>query len=545
MNTIQRNPELFIEAIEQNRPVVLNKEGEWYVENWFCYQVAWFFGYRSDLVENFNHIMDQLEVELDESKQKAFLPIAERMDEKHPHWELTRRIEAMRYRLYGQKENIRLPIRLFQIAEAWKKQQSYIYEKELSEREKEVLKQVAPYKSFSLLLDKSTELQDRFFRWTFCQHHPPSAFVELPGTSAHVEKAEFGSRLANGDIKYVDQDLFIRFQDVWRSVRNLKQEITFSHNMKMALYEVYGVFRRRITIVGDLEVIPERGVCNYNPEHMGPRLTTGEYLSPKLEGNWWEKTAHTKVLSTEELLWRYKVDWKGNPLGIAEDEWVFSIANSAETTEEERMAGVHSCIEVAIPRDGRWYVYNTGLYADWFPDPSSIWQKIQFVFRVFLARLLSPDEMIYNIDRDIEHAPVFVVPPDKGREMMKELARFITKARNKELVFHLYIKSCVQFGLHFFEKFFPEEILQARKVCCHHPVHANPEAPLGTILRVCRIFSDVLPYLAYYGFSILGGGLWPVRARDKSYCFLGLEQKMAQPVRLFWDKRKKVEELSA
>ena len=293
------NPLVFDELIKSpNKSVVCDRRGNFRAESkvvalirklilkifgdLFGWEARKHAGWSQGLV----HVFDQFEQNSREINKDLFeahlktaktvkniLKISKSTKAKQAFNELKIKTVALKYRLgtaysdkYAKHENADEDLygALKSLAEAWKKNLVvFKKEAELSEREIAQLRTIAQYPKFATLIKNNPVLRERFFNWAILFRNNVDAFVQFPRTVEKLAEAGIAERIG----KYGGQDLIIEeaivggkihkdltlpFEGRRESILDEKHIVTFSHDYKLSIQEIFNIFKARSTNMGNL-----------------------------------------------------------------------------------------------------------------------------------------------------------------------------------------------------------------------------------------------------------------------------------------------------
>jgi len=346
---------------------------------------------------------------------------------------------------------------LVDLASEWKKKQILLSNKDLSNRDRERLKEACRYPEFKDLLITDKKLRDSFFTWTMRYNNDVAPFVEFPGTSERIKVAHLAvrvgrfasnlfriekSELSPGTTEKVVTLPFYSLDSPYRpgrvkqiNILDETKEVDLSHGLRLSIKKILDIFVNKNQDDGDLEFFGSMGITNWNSRALGSKNPlTGKYECVDLtQPNWWEALPVFEELSKDQVQQKYRT-------GLAEGEWIFCAKASRQTQDlayEER----HGYMEVVVPVGGdRFRVLPMGLFVEG-RYPNSAWELLCSLLNTVRGKISYPDENVFYTHREHAHHPI-KLSAEEGAELMKQLQVDLSKARKRNMTFQFSSENC-------------------------------------------------------------------------------------------------------
>lgn len=464
----------FNKAMKDQKPVVLEEDGFWYVEGSLKQQIRTILNLEENRIRSnaisLSKMLDRLEsipLHLRKANQtfdyKSILESARIILTQMKAFNtretvkarngLRRRFIGLRYRLEGilggiHKSHLSVHLwhKLVEIAEVWKKKQHIYADNALNNREIKRLKQSGVYPEFIDLLTTDDHLMNTFMKWIIRDNINPTPFIEYPASQELISKSHLSGRIGRlggeqlkvqkiGIEQWEQKLLTLPFEGKDHSILDTKSIIVFPGNLGLTVEEVFDVFKHKNKTVGELEFMAD-GIVSWNVHRLGRwQVHLGDWaLIDISQRAWWRQMPVFEKLTKEEAVNRYN-------RRLDDVQWVVAACASRGSKTLDYNSS-HAHIEVAIPTgENEFSIYNFGKLATYFPG--SVFDSMTFFCTTTLATVAYPDENVFYTHR--QHANfAFTVTPEEGFRLMDAIKEDIQKSRDRNFVYQIESDNCAK-----------------------------------------------------------------------------------------------------
>lgn len=473
------------QALQKNQPVSGWGHGYWYTEGIFQRTLRRFWGGAdsrwSSLAKSFNSRLDALEalpvvyatgdpqLQIDQAVDfQSYKKIAELIlsnlsfctskEAVHARNSLKRRYVALLYRLEAVNGGLdavdvckNYSEELLELASQWKHQQSILYDKALSIKERQRLMETLCFPEFVKLLFADEELKSEFLLWIIRDKVSPSPFIQFPAMQQKISDStmtgrigHFGEnslcikkKLSNTE-KFLSKVLTLPFEGKEMNILNESLSYTFHGNYTLTIKKIFECFKNKNIHIGNLEFLAE-GISNWNNHRLGSwdadrkAYNIIDMSQPK----WWSQLPIFEILSKQEAQRKYGWHLDGKTWNAA--------ATASRGTPSLDFEHTHAYLELAIPfPDGKRYaIYDFGKFADEFPG--SPIETLSMLCRNVHATIAYPDENVFYTHR--QHAyHSFCMSPEEGIQLMDYIKHDILRSREKNFVYQIESENCAKWS---------------------------------------------------------------------------------------------------
>lgn len=471
------------QALDNNDPVCGTGKGYWYIEGILERAMRRIFG-RTDqrwtsLAKSFCLALDDAEKKMPIlfptekitnnpylSTYHSYLIIAKKILNNMPTTPdesvkesrvLKRRYVSLLYRLEGinggldtaeaKKEVLE---KLVELASAWKQQQSILFDKVISERERRALAEAAQYPEFVKLLFQDADLKTDFMLWVIQDKNAAGPFIQYPALQQKIVDCNLNGRIgrtggtalrikkemqADGSLLKV---LTLPFEGKELNILNEKLSFTFRGNYTLTIKEIFNIFKNKKNRIGNLEFL-KGGITNWNNHRLGWWDADKQiYQTIDLsKTNWWSQLPIFEILTKQEAQHKYGWHLDGIRWNAAA-----TASRGSPSLDFERS---HAYLEIAIPlSDGKHYaIYDFGKFADEFP--SSPFESLSMLCLNVHATIAYPDENIFYSHRQHAHHS-FCMDPAEGIKLFSLIKKDILLSREKNFIYQIESENCAKWS---------------------------------------------------------------------------------------------------
>lgn len=319
--------------------------------------------------------------------------------------------------------------KLLVLAAAWKGT--------LDDFEIEELQETGRYQLFCSLLLQDKKIREEFFSWALRDHNPVDAFILFPEIAALLHKKGLSSRFGFYGEKHLKvsadrQELFIRIENRWVSLKDLSRKVTFKNGFSISLEKILDSFGNKSFEVGEFEIFDE-GIVLWNTLDWSSALHKID-LSKK---TWYKELPLLRSLSSYEAELRYQKTL------VPGDSVVAAYATRDSSSLDFR--GTHAFLEMAVyQEDGSYTLYNFGKFAKKFPKNS--FETFKMLCQNAQASIAYPDENIFYSER--EHALYPFIIQQEGVDTLFEAIRSDFKLGEKgTFLYQIESENCAKWAL--------------------------------------------------------------------------------------------------
>jgi len=480
----------FAEALEHDKAVACDKRGKWHTENIVVRVVRWIFrleeGRLVDVTKVFNKFLDELEhkavkfgVSLaDAQKQrqcysncmKAAEGITKAMHaHKYKKKEsvaqlslLQQKITALKYRIERENGGLNkkdspeaaLVPELKKKVEAWKKKEPMFMSTELTSEDLRRIDEACCHPEFAKILLKDHRMQMDFFKWVFRDNNGVSQFIQYPAIYRRLKSALLAGRIGRfckGKMLEIEKRdrkkkeglrkiISLPFAGKKVSLLNESKEVTLENDWNLTVKKVLDMFANKNNDPERVEFFGEGvGLSNWHVHKHGRfNPTTNKYdcIDYSKPEYWWDFPVFEKI-TKKQLEDRYRLpEITGE---IPTGHWV-ALAKSTRQRASLDVDESHGYLGVAIPcADGKYQIFDFGKFAETFPTGAIA--RTFFITDTLKSRISYPDENTFYSHRQKASVP-HVLTPEKGRQLMDVLRRYLILAREGNLVFQFAWENC-------------------------------------------------------------------------------------------------------
>lgn len=334
------------------------------------------------------------------------------------------------------------------LASEWKKN-SHVREREgLDTLDIARLKKIEDNGAFIEQLTVDTDLRNRFFNWVLRDRIDPEPFIEFPATCQRLTQARLAHRIGfygGGDLKVKDvemsegemrRDLTLPMGEKEVSLLDDRLVVHLEKEYELTVGQVFETFVNRQWEIGNIEYFKD-GISNWNPKHLGPYdPNTKKYEQIDFaKESWWEHLPVVEELPVEEASKRYGLPLDGN-------QWAM-VVRAAREQEDDTPIGVHGWLQVAIPINGKYRIFDFGKYSQEFPK--TWYEYIDMTVNTVPAAIVYPDEAAFSMDRQhIWHA--VMATAEEGQKLLSSIQGDVERAEDRNLAFQFLADNCVKWA---------------------------------------------------------------------------------------------------
>lgn len=528
---------LFIEAVRQNLPIDLRSKGLWKYENGL--KRIWNALTDGDerrrlrVAKAFNHYLDHLETTpilfhgedarpvqqpvdyqgymmAADVVESSILPLALSRAAKLELLHLRRSRLAIKYRLEFANGGLSpnkvvdrsLLERLIELAAAWKMEQKIFWNHYLTQLNRQRIEEAVLYDDFGKLLLRDPLLQDHFFEWVIRDGIDPAPYIEFPAMQRKVTANKLNGRIGRlGGLGLKIQReqpnrkiLTLPFEGKDINILDEKLEIMMSGHYRLTIKEVFHIFSKKETNVGNLEYFA-MGITNWNTHWLGWWNADEQVYEvvDLTQADWWTQLPLFEVLSLEEARQRYGDHLDGKKWNLA--------AKAAREYLTLDFTKTHAYLEMAIPMGRNCYgIYDFGKFSTRVPDGTL---ETLAVFAITnLATIDYPDTNVYYTHR--QHIGYsFELTPEEGMTIMNYIREDMYRARDKRVVYQIETENCARWIQTRLEKHLGKE--RVPNLFMQPLIESEPTGTMGKIFffirSMPRFLHKFLLLLIHYPFA--------------------------------------------
>jgi hypothetical protein len=398
---------------------------------------------------------------------------------------LKRRLIALKYRI--EKGEKGPGEELVDKGDNWKRQQKLLWNKGLTELEKDALYKASTYREFLPLLN-NPEVFESFMHWVVRDHLPHQIFIEYPYIvdliNSHLLNGRIGTVSGNhlkiqrlGSYKTVT----LPFEGKETEILDLEKVIHLRGGLSLTIKEIFGMFRDKPKKFVDVEYFAQ-GVMNWNAQHMGYYIAEkNAYEAIDIyTSEWWKQLPPLEILTKEESQSRYGDYINGN-------NWAIGVKASREYLNLS-YEKCHAYLEIAIPnRDHSYNIYEFGKFSRIFPY--GVFESLTMFTLTTPATIAYPDENIYHTARQ-QVGYSFGMNHFQGLILMDELKQDIIEGRTGNMVFQVETENCGKWiQTHVEDVLGKENVPNLFRV---HLLQSDAKGFVGAIFKFLRMLPDSL-----------------------------------------------------
>lgn len=474
MNPLEKTHRPFIEALQENRFLEMDVEGNWRVlpsfKRLFCHfcdqlqKLGHDYIACLDLLEShpifFSSDSQTLQQTVNfQAYQEAGNALLEKLLSRCPletelAWTLEQRLYALNIRLEKINGGIDPDLKmtgdfgkLLFYATEWKRHNSIFWKKELSAFEYARIADVRYFSDYIGLLLKNVALRERFFFWSLRNGLAIRPFIQYPALTEKLAKCNLDTRIGRlgGEalkiVKYpiaafptvLEKVVTLPFEGNEINILDENREVNLSGNFTLSLKQVYATFANKEEHPGDLEFFSS-GIVNWNTHRLG-KWNASTQVYEMLDMNlpqWWLSLPTFEILSLHDTRKRYGsyVDGIG---------WIV-VAQACREHLTLNYEKTHAYLEVVVPiGHGKYAVYDFGKFATTFTF--TVWNRYTSFARTHPGTIAYPDENVYMTQR--QHLGLaFFLTPNEGQLLMDAIRHDILAARQGNLAYQLASDNC-------------------------------------------------------------------------------------------------------
>lgn len=347
---------------------------------------------------------------------------------------------ALKYRLEQEPCPYGSVAALMDLALSWKRAHPIYGRAVLDPRELNQLKEASRYPEFIPLLADST-VQDNFFEWVLRDGNESVPFIEFPEACNRIKASQLSGRINQNGISYLrilkeggKKILALPFEGTYRNILDLQAKITFRGNYTLTIQEIFEIFAKKEFQVGNLEFFQE-GIVNWNIHKLGywdAELKT--HLPIDITKNtWWEAMPLLEVINRKQVFKRYGHFLKAN-------EWILSPVATRGNPNLDFNA-THAFLEVVIPYQGNFAVYNFGKLATVYP--TTTFDRVKMLTKTVHGTIAYPDDTSYYRHRQRGFHP-FVLNEAQGQHLMELICQDIKASRSLTVDYQIQSENCAK-----------------------------------------------------------------------------------------------------
>lgn len=338
--------------------------------------------------------------------------------------------------------------KVHELASEWKLASHIRGHEDLDVSDLNRLRKIERYSAFSEQLVSDEELRSRFFDWTLRDRVDPEAFILFPATCERLTQARLSHRIGyyGGEHLKVKRiqggegrqslDLTLPMGGKEVSILDDRLIVQLEEGYTQSVGQIIETFINRQWEIGNVEYFRD-GVHNWNPKRLGPyNPETGEYRQVDLEKErWWEEMPVVEELSVEQAKQRYDLDLDGS-------QWVMAVRASREQ-ENDTPINIHGWMQVAIPINGRYRLFDFGKYTEDFPQ--AWYEFVDITVNSVPAVITYPDEAAFALDRQHTWHAVATTPAE-GEALLKSVSNDMELVNEENIAFQFISDNCIKWA---------------------------------------------------------------------------------------------------
>lgn len=482
MFKLEKNLTQLTEAIKNQLPIVCTQNGGWYIQGAIAGVLRKFFylehNAKKALARAFNKILENLEnypIYFNEkNSQKRFfssyidcaqaLITSMQKSSSHKSEEfnlLNRNMIALQYRIEEFNGGLdKIPSKpdlvkqLEDLVREWKSHQEIIYDKAVTQSDKNKIEEACQYPEFVKLLFKDEKLKISFMNWAIRDKISVAPFIEFPAMQRKIVESALNGRIGRMGGTSLKISKENQSQDIIKVLTlpiegrpiNILDEfkiITFRGNYSLSIRQIFDSFKNKYKEVGNIEFMSD-GIINWNAHLLGWwDADKNDYNIINLKQNaWWLQLPIFEIINKKEAHNRYGWHLDGK------------LWNAAATASRESASldfeRTHAYLEIAIPMDNDHYaIYDFGKFAIKFP--TSFFENLKIFCHNVHATIAYPDENVFFSHR--QHANhSFPMTPEEGFHLMRIIKTDIINSMEKNFVFQIESENCAKWSQESLEK---------------------------------------------------------------------------------------------
>lgn len=397
------------------------------------------------------------------------------MESEEVSCEILRHYFALKYRLEQETRPISEVEALHSLALSWKRAHPLFGRAVLDPRELHQLKEASRYPEFIQLLENQ-ELQETFFEWVLRDGNDSVPFIEFPDACDRIKASNLSGRINQNGVSYLrilkegdKKILALPFEGFYRNILDLKAKIKFRGNYILTIQEIFDIFAKKEVHVGNLEFLRE-GIVNWNIHKLAYWDADLQIHCPIdiSKNNWWEAMPLFEVINRKTVFKRYGLSLKPN-------EWILAPV-ATRTNPNLDYNATHAFLEVVIPHQGNYAVYNFGKLATVYP--ATTFDRVKMLTKTVHGTIAYPDDTCYYKHRQRGFHP-FVLNEAQGLHLMRLICLDIQASRSLAVDYQIQSENCAKWVFHKLE-----EVLGKGKVPDFFRMQLLDTEPGGMIERI-------------------------------------------------------------
>jgi hypothetical protein len=450
---------------------------------------------------------------------KAYLKTAEVIQEvlaSSKSHKIKKSVQQLKGRVFALKERMGLGSqsaansdtieKVKRLAEEWKSGSHITNHESLNEQDVRRLLHVCENSGFAELLVEDERLRQNFFHWTLRDRVNPAPFMQFPATCKRLTKARLSHRIGfyGGEGLKVseienakgtrEKVLTLPMGGREISLLNDALEVEFELGYKQTVGQIIKIFENRQWEIGNVEFFRD-GIQNWNPKRLGryhPEKREYEKTCFNTE-NWWESLPVIEELTAEEAGRRFNQSLDGS-------QWVMAL-RAAREQENDTPFGIHGWMQVAIPIQGIYRLYDFGKYTEEFPR--AWYEMVDITMNTVPAVISYPDEAMFASDRQHGWHSV-LASPEEGVALMDSIKEDFKSVDVKNLAFQFISENCVKWAwtrmnAQVGDEKMPKEVVRADFT------HLNPPGVMGMVFKLLRLMPFAMRWTVLTFFVCLLG----------------------------------------
>lgn len=293
------------------------------------------------------------------------------------------------------------------------------------------------YQSFVKLITLSPELKVDFLNWCLRDKNDPLIFISYPQTAKKLIDCNLSSRIGfYGGLRREGNDLTLPFEGKNISILDGEKEILFRGNYKLRVKEIFEIFQKRLVEIGNLEYFAD-GICNWNPKKGGwYNADRQDFEVEELnKEKWWESLPVGKELTPSEAAQCFGFPVDGT-------SWIVSLQATRQSNDHHPI-GTHGWIQIAIPMEGRYRLFDFGKIAEDFPV--TLKENIIITAITVPGVICYPDENIFSTNRQHKWK-AFEITEAEGKNLMLSIQQDLLRGKRGELPFQFLTANCCKWA---------------------------------------------------------------------------------------------------
>ncbi len=420
--------------------------------------------------------------------------------------------------------------RVKELANEWKLGSHIRGREDLDSSDLTRLRKIERNGAFVEQLTLDADLRSRFFDWVLRDRIDPEPFVLFPSTCARLTKARLSHRIGfygGGHLKVKDnsaqgKDLTLPIGGREVSILDDRLVVQLGHGYSQTVGQIIETFINRQWEIGNVEYFKD-GIRNWNPKRLGPYVqATGrcQQIDLKKE-SWWEQFPVVKELSTQEASSRFDLPLDGV-------QWAVAV-RAAREYESDAPVSIHGWLQVAIPMNGGYRLFDFGKYTEEFPRA---WNEyIDVVTNTVPAVITYPDEAAFSMDRQHTWHAV-AMSPDEGKALMNSVNSDMMEVNDGNLPFQFLADNCARWAWKKANETVGDEAMPPETTQMKF-VDLKPSGIMGKFFAVLRYLPKRLQWIILTAFVCLLGAWKKMKVFHKD----GTVRRVSLLSQLPWNKR--------